>query len=126
MLLQSCNVALRKTWSDLFLGTLQRITAFFNVVIYKAGSSNHFNSIPGHTTRKPLVGLEKATNCQCIQFYVIANLDKTSLKSKESPELCQKALVENLYYYVLLRIRTIIRSVLLHIFLSINNNIIIM
>ena len=34
------------------------------------------NSIPGHTTRAPQVGLELATNV--IQFYVIANLDKTS------------------------------------------------
>ena len=32
--------------------------------------------IPGHTTRAP-VGFELATNC--IQFYAIANLDKTSL-----------------------------------------------
>ena len=36
-----------------------------------------WNSILGHTTRAPLVGFELATNG--IQFYVIANLDKTSL-----------------------------------------------
>ena len=34
------------------------------------------NSIPGHTTRAPPVGFELATSG--IQFYVIANLDKTS------------------------------------------------
>ena len=35
------------------------------------------NRIPGHTTRAPQVGFELATNS--IQFYVFANLDKTSL-----------------------------------------------
>ena len=35
------------------------------------------NRIPSHTTREPPVGFELATNC--IQFYVIANLDKRSL-----------------------------------------------
>ena len=30
-----------------------------------------------HTTRAPPVGFELATNC--IQFYAIANLDKTSI-----------------------------------------------
>ena len=36
------------------------------------------NNIPGHTTRAPPVGFELATNG--IQFFAIANLDKTSLK----------------------------------------------
>ena len=45
------------------------------------------NSIQGHTTREPQIGLELATNC--IQFYVIANLDKTSLTEKEfKPPSC--------------------------------------
>ena len=35
------------------------------------------NNVPGHITRAPQVGFELATNC--IQFYAIANLDKTSL-----------------------------------------------
>ena len=35
------------------------------------------NRIPGHTTRAPPVGFELATDG--IQFYAIANLDKTSL-----------------------------------------------
>ena len=34
------------------------------------------NNVPGHTTRAPPVGFELATNG--IQFYAIANLDKTS------------------------------------------------
>ena len=33
------------------------------------------NNIPGHTTRAPPVGFEPGTNG--IQFYAIANLDKT-------------------------------------------------
>ena len=36
-----------------------------------------WNNVPGHTTRAPQVGFELATNG--IQFYAIANLDKTSL-----------------------------------------------
>ena len=35
------------------------------------------NNVPGHTTRVPQVGFELAT--KCIQFYAIANLDKTSI-----------------------------------------------
>ena len=35
------------------------------------------NKVPGHTTRAPPVGFELATNG--IQYYAIANLDKTSL-----------------------------------------------
>ena len=35
------------------------------------------NNVPGHTTKAPQVGFELAT--KCIQFYAIANLDKTSL-----------------------------------------------
>ena len=35
------------------------------------------SNVPGHTTREPQVGFELATNG--IQFYAIANLDKTSL-----------------------------------------------
>ena len=34
------------------------------------------NNVPGHTTRAPPVGCELATNG--IQFYAIANLDKTN------------------------------------------------
>ena len=34
------------------------------------------NNVPSHTTRAPPVGFELATNG--IQFYAIANLDKTS------------------------------------------------
>ena len=37
------------------------------------------NNVPGHTTRAPPVGFELATNG--IQFYAIANRDKTSLTS---------------------------------------------
>ena len=36
------------------------------------------NNVPGHTTRAPPVGFELATNG--VQFYAIANLDKTSLR----------------------------------------------
>ena len=36
------------------------------------------NRIPGHTTKEPPVGFELAT--KGIQFYVIANLDMTSLR----------------------------------------------
>ena len=65
---------------------------------------SHQNSIPGHTTRAPPVGFELATNGIQFRVYVIANLDKTPLKSEESlqffgvlPELCHKALIENCY-----------------------------
>ena len=34
------------------------------------------NNVPDHTTRKPQVGFELATNS--IQFYAIANVDKLS------------------------------------------------
>ena len=34
------------------------------------------NNIPSHTTREPPVGFKLATNS--VQFYAIANLDKTS------------------------------------------------
>ena len=38
------------------------------------------DKIPGHTTRAPPVGFELETNG--LQFYAIANLDKTCLKSR--------------------------------------------
>ena len=51
--------------SDIFFGR-RFAAAFFG------------NNVQGHTTRVPPVGFELATNG--IQFYAIANLDKTSLK----------------------------------------------
>ena len=48
----------------------------------EGGGSPHLyyhdgNNVPGHTTRAPPVGFEPETNG--IQFYAIANLDRTSL-----------------------------------------------
>ena len=41
------------------------------------------DNIPGHTTRAPPVGFERATNG--IQLYAIANMDKTSLSLSPLP-----------------------------------------
>ena len=37
-----------------------------------------WNNVPGHTTRAPSVGLELRLATNSIQFYAVANLDKTS------------------------------------------------
>ena len=49
------------------------------------------NNVPGHTTRAPQVGFEPGTNS--IQFYAIANLDKTLLHVCK----CQCVLNANVY-----------------------------
>ena len=49
----------------------------FKAEVRRSFITTTVRDMPGHTTRAPPVGFERATNG--IQLYVVANFDKTSL-----------------------------------------------